>query len=101
MKVIQPDITKRVASPVAHSIYHPSALYCPYYLGGGIGLLGSANLLVAVGGDGMLEIDTKENPLRQEWCGPLNTMNNGYSLTSAWPRKSQKHCLASASDGMT
>ncbi|RYY80832.1 MAG: mandelate racemase/muconate lactonizing enzyme family protein [Comamonadaceae bacterium] len=38
--------------------------YCPHYLGAGVGLLASAHLLAAAGGDGMLEVDSNENPLR-------------------------------------
>lgn len=37
-----------------------------HWLGGGIGLLASANLLAAVEGDGLLEVDVNENPLREE-----------------------------------
>jgi D-galactarolactone cycloisomerase len=89
LKVIQPDIAKwggfSDCLPVAHSIRQSSALYCPHYLGGGIGLLCSAHLLAAVGGDGMLEIDANENPLRQEMCGPLNNIDNGTSLLSDEP----------------
>ena len=40
--------------------------YCPHYLGGGIGLLASAHLLAAAGGDGLLEVDANPNPLRTE-----------------------------------
>jgi D-galactarolactone cycloisomerase len=38
--------------------------YCPHFLGGGVGLLASAHVLAAAGGDGMLEIDANPNPLR-------------------------------------
>ena len=38
--------------------------FCPHYLGGGIGLLASAHLLAAVGGDGWVEVDANDNPLR-------------------------------------
>ena len=89
LKVIQPDIAKwggfSDCLPIAHRIRQSKALYCPHYLGGGIGLLGSAHLLAAVGGDGMLEIDANENPLRQELCGSLNSIDNGTSLLSNEP----------------
>jgi L-alanine-DL-glutamate epimerase-like enolase superfamily enzyme len=42
------------------------ARYCPHWLGGGIGLLGSAHLLAGLGGDGMLEVDVNPNPLRDK-----------------------------------
>ncbi|MDA7416395.1 mandelate racemase/muconate lactonizing enzyme family protein [Xenophilus arseniciresistens] len=38
--------------------------YCPHYLGAGVGLLASAHLLAAAGGEGMLEVDANDNPLR-------------------------------------
>ncbi|MGX4772417.1 enolase C-terminal domain-like protein [Bradyrhizobium guangdongense] len=38
--------------------------FCPHYPGGGIGLLASAHLLAAVGGDGWVEVDANDNPLR-------------------------------------
>jgi len=38
--------------------------YCPHWLSGGVGLLHSANLLAAAGGEGVLEMDINENPLR-------------------------------------
>ena len=46
--------------------------YCPHYLGAGIGLVASAHVLAARGSaDGVLEIDSNENPLRSELCPPL------------------------------
>jgi L-alanine-DL-glutamate epimerase-like enolase superfamily enzyme len=39
-------------------------MFCPHYLGGAVGLLASAHLLAAVGGDGRLEVDAQGNPLR-------------------------------------
>ena len=38
--------------------------YCPHYLGAGIGLLASAHVFAAAGGDGWLEVDANPNPLR-------------------------------------
>lgn len=45
--------------------------YCPHCQGGGIGLVGSAHVLAAAGGDGLLEIDVNPNPLRQELAQPF------------------------------
>jgi hypothetical protein len=42
--------------------------YFPHFLGAGIGLAASAELLAAVGGDGLLEIDVNDNPLRSLFC---------------------------------
>jgi L-alanine-DL-glutamate epimerase-like enolase superfamily enzyme len=56
---------------VARAAIAASKTYCPHFLGGGIGLLASAHLLAAVGGDGLLEVDVNTNPLR-DVLAPLN-----------------------------
>ena len=66
--VLQPDIAKwggfSGCWPVARAIRAAGLRYCPHFLGGGIGLLASAHLLAAAGGDGLLEVDVNPNPLR-------------------------------------
>lgn len=73
--VLQPDMGKwggfSACLPLARRILAAGKRYCPHYLGAGIGLLASAHLLAAAGGDGLLEIDANPNPLRSELCGPL------------------------------
>ena len=68
LDVIQPDLCKwggiSGVLPIAQKIITAGKLYCPHYLGGGIGLAASAHLLAAIGGDGMLEIDSNDNLLR-------------------------------------
>ena len=68
--VIQPDVAKwgglSLCKSVAQSAVRAGLRYCPHYLGGGIGLLHSAHLLTAIGGDGLLEVDCNDNPLRNE-----------------------------------
>ncbi|HET7729416.1 MAG TPA: mandelate racemase/muconate lactonizing enzyme family protein [Usitatibacter sp.] len=86
--VLQPDVAKwggiSGCLPVARRIRAAGLRYCPHFLGGGIGLLASAHLLAAAGGDGMLEIDANPNPLRSEICGPLSTVVDGHAtLTDA------------------
>ncbi len=65
---IQPDIAKwggfTGCREVAKAALRAGRVYCPHYLGGGIGLAASANLLAAIGGDGLLEVDVNPNPLR-------------------------------------
>lgn len=82
--VVQPDLAKwgglTACLPLAGRILASGARYCPHYLGGGIGLLASAHLLAAAGGDGILEIDANPNPLRTLLCGPLGTIDNGRSV---------------------
>lgn len=85
--VIQPDIAKwggfSGCIPVARAIRAAGVRYCPHYLGGGIGLLASAHLLAAIGGDGMLEIDANPNPLRSLLCGPLDDIRDGCATLSS------------------
>ena len=74
LDVIQPDLCKwggiSGVLPVAKDIMAAGKRYCPHYLGGGIGLAASAHVLAAVGGDGMLEIDSNDNPLRNMLFAP-------------------------------
>lgn len=66
--VVQPDIIKwgglTGCLAVGRKVTAAGLRYCPHFLGGGIGLQASANLLAAVGGEGMLEVDLNPNPLR-------------------------------------
>jgi len=86
--VIQPDLAKwggfTGCLSVARKIIDRGARFCPHYLGAGVGLLASAHLLAAAGGDGMLEVDANPNALRELTCGPLLHPANGtISLTDA------------------
>lgn len=89
LRVVQPDMAKwggfSATLPVARSILAAGLRYCPHYLGGGIGLLASAHLLAAVGGEGSLEIDANPNPLRTDLCGPLNEVAEGAVILSSVP----------------
>jgi L-alanine-DL-glutamate epimerase-like enolase superfamily enzyme len=82
LAVIQPDVAKwggiTGCLSVARRALAAGRRYCPHWLGGGIGLLHSAHLLAAVGGDGLLEIDANPNPLRSLTCGPLNRVVDGH-----------------------
>ena len=91
---MQPDIAKwggiSGCWPVIQAIQAAGKLYCPHYLGAGVGLLASAHLLAAVGGNGdnsgmgLLEIDSNPNPLRSSLAGPLSQILDGAaSLTEA------------------
>ena len=66
LRVVQPDIAKwgglSECTSIAHEILKSGKRFCPHYLGGGIGLLASAHLLAAIGGDGLLEVDANDNP---------------------------------------
>jgi L-alanine-DL-glutamate epimerase-like enolase superfamily enzyme len=79
--VVQPDIAKwgglSVCTGIARDILAAGKTFCPHYLGGGIGLLASAHLLAGVGGEGLLEIDSNDNPLRDRFCGPVANVVDG------------------------
>jgi len=81
LRVVQPDIAKwgglSVCSDIARDILTSGKIFCPHYLGGGIGLLASAHLLAGVGGDGLLEVDANDNPLRDRFCGPVADIRDG------------------------
>jgi L-alanine-DL-glutamate epimerase-like enolase superfamily enzyme len=72
---IQPDVAKwggvSGCLAVAREAGARGLVYCPHFLGGGIGLLTSAHLLAAAGGGGMLEIDTNPNALREDLAGAI------------------------------
>jgi L-alanine-DL-glutamate epimerase-like enolase superfamily enzyme len=81
VQVVQPDAAKwggvSGVLPIAHLVRRACLRYCPHYLGAGIGLLHSAHLLAAAGGDGLLEVDANENPLRSLLCGPVAHVQEG------------------------
>jgi L-alanine-DL-glutamate epimerase-like enolase superfamily enzyme len=81
LRVVQPDIAKwgglSVCSDIARDILRSGKIFCTHYLGGGIGLLASAHLLAGVGGDGLLEVDANDNPLRDRFCGPVADIRDG------------------------
>ena len=79
--VVQPDICKwggiSANLPIVRGILAAGVRYCPHYLGGGIGLVASAHLLAAVGGDGSLEVDYSTNPLREGLADPWPAVRDG------------------------
>jgi D-galactarolactone cycloisomerase len=79
--VVQPDIAKwgglSMCASIARDVLRSGKMFCPHYLGAGIGLLASAHLLAGVGGDGLLEVDCNENPLRDRFCGPVLDVRDG------------------------
>ena len=89
LQVVQPDIAKwgglSLCSGIARDIIKSGKTFCPHYLGGGIGLLASAHLLAGVGGDGLLEVDCNDNPLRDLLCGPVGDIRDGTVTLSVDP----------------
>ncbi len=69
LRVIQPDLGKwggfSGCLTVGRQVRAAGKLFCPHWLGGGIGLVASLHLKAAVGGEGYVEVDSNENPLRE------------------------------------
>ena len=86
---MQPDAAKwggvSGCHALARMIADAGCTYCPHYLGGGVGLLASAHLLAAAGGNGLLELDVNDNPLRDELCGSLREIRDGHATLADAP----------------
>lgn len=82
LKFIQPDVCKWGGvsgnAAIARAALQSGFTYCPHYLGGGIGLAASAQLLGAIGGPGFLEVDVNPNPLRAALGAPAPRVEGGY-----------------------
>lgn len=81
LSVLQPDICKwgglSGCLSVASRALERGLTYCPHFLGGGVGLMASAHLLSAVGGPGLLEVDSSENPLLEMFSGRGLSLSDG------------------------
>jgi L-alanine-DL-glutamate epimerase-like enolase superfamily enzyme len=81
LTVVQPDAAKwggvTGCIAVARDVLASKRHYCPHFLGGGIGLLASAHLLAGSGGGGLLEVDSNDNPLREDLCGTIGDIRDG------------------------
>jgi L-alanine-DL-glutamate epimerase-like enolase superfamily enzyme len=95
---IQPDLAKwggiTACLPLARRINAAGLCYCPHFLGGGIGLLASAHLLAAAGGNGLLEIDSNANPLREELAAPFPALADGQFVLPGQPGLGVAPCAA-------
>jgi D-galactarolactone cycloisomerase len=82
LEYVQPDVGKWGGVTDCFEIAKKAILagktYCPHWLGGGVGLLHSAHLLAAAGGDGLLEMDVNENPLRDHVLGGALVIDEGF-----------------------
>lgn len=81
LSVLQPDIAKwggfTGCLKVARQAIEAGLTYCPHFLGGGIGLVASAHLLAAAGGEGLLEVDVNPNPLRDAFDAVADRVTEG------------------------
>jgi D-galactarolactone cycloisomerase len=82
LEYVQPDVGKwggvTDCFEIAKKAISAGKTYCPHWLGGGVGLLHSAHLLAAAGGDGLLEMDVNENPLRDHVLGGALVIDEGF-----------------------
>ena len=78
---VQPDIGKwggiDGCLAIGRQAIAAGKAYCPHWLSGGVGLMHSAQLLAALGGDGLLEVDTNANPLRTRMIDALPGLRHG------------------------
>lgn len=67
---VQPDVAKwggiSEGREVALLAGRHGAVFCPHWLGGGVGLAASLHLRAAMGAAGFAEVDANPNPLREE-----------------------------------
>lgn len=81
LSVIQPDVAKWGGVTgnlaVARNALANGRRYFPHFLGAGIGMAASAELLAGAGGDGLLEVDVNENPLRTLFFKGGEPVSNG------------------------
>lgn len=86
---VQPDVAKwggiTRCYDVGRAVLDAGRTYCPHFLGGGIGLHASAQLLAAVGGPGMLEVDINTNPLRDAFGAIDEHIKDGMWILNSAP----------------
>jgi len=79
--VIQPDAAKwggvSANLHVGRGALLSGVTYCPHFLGAAVGLMHSMQLLAAVGGPGLLEVDFNRNPLRESLLGESFVVADG------------------------
>lgn len=79
--MIQPDLGKwggfSGCIAVAREAQFHGRLFCPHWLGGGIGLMASIQRKAAAGGPGFVEVDSNPNPLRTLLATPMPDLRDG------------------------
>lgn len=97
LAVMQPDLAKWGGFTGCLEVVRQSrargVLYCPHFLGGGIGLLASAHLLAASDQPGLLEMDVNPNPLRTELLSGALAPQEGWITLEDSPGLGQTHDL--------
>ena len=79
--VIQPDLGKwggfSGGIGVGKKALARGVMFCPHWLGGGVGLAASLHLKAAIGGPGFVEVDANPNPLRELGVIPAFRVEEG------------------------
>ena len=87
--VIQPDIGKwggfSGCLEVGKLARARGVMFCPHWLGGGIGLAASLHLKAGIGGPGYAEVDANPNPLRELGVIPALSVRDGSITLSDIP----------------
>lgn len=82
LKYYQPDVAKwggvSGCLSVGRKVRSAGFIYCPHYMGTAVGLATSLHLLAAVGGDGLVELDSNHSPLRTELCDLDLSVSEGF-----------------------
>ncbi len=82
LRYLQPDVAKwggiSGCRQVALHAQNAGLVFCPHWLGGGIGLAASLHLRAALGPGGMVEVDANPNPLRDLVCPPGDLGDDGW-----------------------
>jgi len=80
LRFVQPDVAKwggiTGCLAVARRAQQAGLVFCPHWLGGGVGLAASMHLRAALGPEGLVEVDANPNPLREAVC-PLGSFEEG------------------------
>ena len=89
LDVIQPDIAKwggfTGGLAISRLAEAAGVTRSVHFLGGGIGLAASASYLSAIGGEGLLEFDVNENPLRDAFFEDWGLGSDGHFHLSEAP----------------
>jgi D-galactarolactone cycloisomerase len=88
-RYVQPDTGKwggiTECRKIVQRVDAAGLTYCPHFLGSGIGLVAAAHLLATSTGNGVLEVDSNENPLREGMAQPYPPLADGSFVLSEAP----------------
>jgi D-galactarolactone cycloisomerase len=89
LSVIQPDLGKwggfSGCLRVGQQAIDAGRMFCPHWLGGGVGLAASMHLRAAFGEGDFVEVDSNPNPLRELLATPATTPAEGVVTLSDRP----------------